>query len=178
MKSAPYCYVNIIISNDQSTIYKLPSGSTSINALLSPITPPRIHFCPNTFYSDHYINFINNLGSHQQFCAYFLKYKPIYFNRFKYLGKGFKLLYKRKRKLLNCIFGHSHLYWVKLQTVFAKRTRKYKFFFSVTNYNMYSAIINVLKKVKPINRYTLRGLRTYTHIWIKRKGRKSIATHF
>jgi len=40
-----------------------------------------------------------------------------------------------------------------------------------------TGMINILKRVKPINRYTLRGLRTYTHVWFKRKGRKSVATH-
>jgi hypothetical protein len=64
-----------------------------------------------------------------------------------------------------------------LQNTFLKKTKKYKFFFAAKNANSYNTFINILKKIKPINRYTLRGVRTYTHKWVKRKGRKSVATH-
>jgi hypothetical protein len=107
----------------------------------------------------------------------FDEYRPVYFERFKYVGKGFKLILKKKRNMFNCIFGHSHIYWVKLQKTIVKKTKKYRYMFVANNLNMYTNMLNILKQIKPINRYTLRGVRTYTHVWIKRKGRKSVATH-
>lgn len=104
-------------------------------------------------------------------------YKPVYFERFKYVGKGFKLIFKKKKNMFNCIFGHSHIYWVKLQNAVVKKTKKYRYMFVAKNLHIYTSMIDILKKIKPINRYTLRGVRTYTHVWIKRKGRKSVATH-
>jgi len=104
-------------------------------------------------------------------------YKPVYFERFRYVGKGFKLVLKRKRKFFNCVFGYSHIYWIKLKSILVKRTRKYKYMFVAQSHYIFIRTINILKKVKPINRYTLRGVRTYTHPWVKRKGRKSVATH-
>ncbi len=107
----------------------------------------------------------------------FVSYKPIYFGKFKYVGKGFKLIFKKKRNMFNCIFGYSHIHWVKLQQTFIKKTKKYKFMFVVKNKNTFNLFNNILKNIKPINRYTLRGVRTYNDAWIKRKGRKSVATH-
>jgi len=40
-------------------------------------------------------------------------FKPVYFERFRYIGKGFKLVIKRKKKFLHCVFGHSHIYLVR-----------------------------------------------------------------
>jgi hypothetical protein len=105
-----------------------------------------------------------------------LQYKPIYFERFKYVGKGFKLILKKK-KMFNCVFGYSHIYLFKLQTLIVKRTKKYKHVFIAPTQQCFLKAISLLRCIKPINRYTLRGVRTYTHIWYKRKGRKSVATH-
>ncbi len=91
-------------------------------------------------------------------------YKPIYFERFKYVGKGFKLILKRKKKFFNCVFGHSHIYWVIFRTIFTKKTKKYKFLFISKSYYLFNQMINILREIKPINRYTLRGVRTYTRV--------------
>jgi len=79
--------------------------------------------------------------------------------------------------MFNCIFGHSHIFWVKIQKTIIKKTKKYKYVFITYTFNMFLKTIYILKKIKPVNRYTLRGVRTYTHVWVKRKGRKSVATH-
>lgn len=150
-------------------VYKIP-----VYAVDDTSTP---FVCFDTLYStvtahefNKYTN-LNNVISSINSC------KPIYYNRFKYVGKGFKLIFKKKKKLFNCIFGYSHIYWIKLQNVLIKKTKKYKFAFIAKNLKKFTAFVDILKKIKPINRYTLRGVRTYNHIWVKRKGRKSVATH-
>lgn len=137
-----------------------------------------MHICANTGYSNTGVYFkesntVANSYLHEKLSTY----KPLYFERFKYVGKGFKLILKKKHKMFNCIFGHSHIYWVKLQQTIIKKTKKYRYMFVANNLQMYNNMLSILKKIKPINRYTLRGVRTYTHVWIKRKGRKSVATH-
>jgi len=171
----------VTINEDKSIIYKIPVGSKqcvdtrewSINN-----TDPFIYICLNTYYTETYVwGFSKLRKTIEQDTKYFLTYKPLYFNRLRYVGKGFKLLLKKK-KFFNCIFGHSHIYWVKIQNIKIKKTKKYKFFFVAKNISLFNKIVNILKKVKPINRYTLRGVRTYTHTWIKYKGRKSVAKYF
>ena len=133
--------------------------------------------CLNTHYFSQTLDYFSNTSNLTIINSKFKIYKPIYFNKFKYVGKGFKLIFKRKKNIFNCIFGYSHMYWVKLQNTFIKKTKKYKFLFLTKNIQNYNLFVNILRKIKPINRYTLRGVRTYTHSWIKRKGRKSVATH-
>jgi hypothetical protein len=107
----------------------------------------------------------------------FIDFKPVHYNRFRYVGKGFKMVLKKKKKLLKCIFGHSHLYLIKFQNTFIKKTKKYKFFYATQQKINLLNSTDILAKIKPINRYTLRGVRTYEKKWFKRKGRKSTATH-
>jgi len=152
-------------------IYKIPVGNNNLEKRT-------LFICFDTNYFTNILNYFSHDHKlHEKRNIKFTNYKPIYFNKFKYIGKGFKLIFKKKKKLFNCIFGYSHIYWVKLQNVLVKKTKKYKFFFATKNINNYNIFVNILKKIKPINRYTLRGVRTYTHKWVKRKGRKSVATH-
>jgi hypothetical protein len=166
-------YCLLIFDEIDHYIYKLHFGHKNVSS-----RSYSDHMCTDTFYintrsSDNFFD----KSVYNQTWKKFASYKPIHFDRFKYLGKGFKLVLKRKKYFYNCIFGHSHIYWVKLQKTFFKKTKKYKFFFMVRNSQLYWHIIDILKNIKPVNRYTLRGVRTYAHKWIKRKGRKSIATH-
>ncbi len=177
VKTGYNTYLLIVTSTHKPHVYNLPAGAFSRTPL--PAQCESIYLCLNTFYSQCFSNYVafykNRLLTAT--AVKFSYYKPIYFNRFKYVGKGFKLIFKKKKNFFNCIFGHSHIYWLKLQSIFVKKTKKYKYFFAGRNKNDYQTITQLLRNVKPINRYTLRGLRTYSHIWLKRRGRKSIATH-
>lgn len=173
-------YILIFYNMDSKLFYKIPAGSF-VNNLSSASTIKNdnfcgVHICENTSYNTNMLPVVK-LGIYKQLLVKHLDYKPVYFERFKYVGKGFKLILKKKRNMFNCIFGHSHIYWVKLQQIFVKKTKKYKYMFVAKNLTMHTNMLNILRKIKPINRYTLRGVRTYTHVWIKRKGRKSVATH-
>jgi hypothetical protein len=167
-------YFILFYDANHKCYYKIPVGFFTQNGSFQSST----HTCLNTFYSTTHLpiyessKFSKNITDEK-----LLTYKPVHFERFKYIGKGFKLILKRKRGMFNCIFGHSHIYWVRLQSIFIKRTKKYKYVFATHEKSVFIKMLNILKKIKPINRYTLRGVRTYTHVWIKRKGRKSVATH-
>lgn len=163
--------------DNKAVAYRLP---LPLHTEFEYLSLPRLYVCTNTNYcaniSHHNLTKTISMADDVQRHT-FKDYRPVHFDRFRYLGKGFKLIFKKKTRLFNCVFGYSHIYWIKLQSMFVKKTKKYKFFFSHSNPNLVSKLIKILKMVKPINRYTLRGLRTYQHVWIKRKGRKSVATH-
>jgi len=181
-----YAYTIILYNTQSHTFYKIPTGvHPTQNSRVNTITDTTnfnltklVHVCIDTYYSSVLTDIYSTVKQTKlQTAAKFMTYKPIYFERFKYLGKGFKLLLKKKRHMFNCIFGYSHIYWIKLQSLKVKRTKKYKYVFVAPNYQTFLKTIAIIKKIKPINRYTLRGVRSYTHVWIKRKGRKSVSTH-
>jgi hypothetical protein len=166
----------VVFDNTKQTFYKIPVGAHFNSKYIYKMQ--NMHICINTLYTTVQLPFnLSNIKHFNNLQNKLKYYKPIYFDRFKYVGKGFKLIFKKKKNMFNCIFGHSHIFWVKLQTTFIKKTKKYKYLFISQNKNVYTKTLAILKKIKPINRYTLRGVRTYSSIWTKRKGRKSIATH-
>jgi len=173
IKNIQNSYIVITSSNfnNNNYFYKIPSGFKNADGLAS-------YLSLDTLYSLYNTNYLLNECEGIKLLSNKLKIsKPLYYNRFKYVGKGFKLIFRKKKNLFNCIFGYSHIYWIKLQNTFIKKTKKYKFFYTVKNMQNFLIFDNILKTIKPINRYTLRGVRTYTKPWIKRKGRKSVATH-
>lgn len=193
-------------STEKEFFYKIPVGVSSFlkddvwinnnskitaNYVVNPRRKniSRVHMCWNTAYS---VTKQKSLGAridhptlsrvtpfHKKCIAVkYLTFRPFYFSKFRYIGKGFKLLFKKKKRFLNCVFGHAHLYWVKLQSLHVKKIKKYRFGFVAKTLTTFKVSLSILRHVKPINRYTLRGVRTYKHVWKKHKGRKSIATHF
>jgi hypothetical protein len=161
IKTSPHTYLIIIFNESTKTFYKIPVGF-AFNSIYK-FKGNNAHVCMDTLYTTVKLPF--NLPDIKNFAALDNKlknYKPIYFGRFKYVGKGFKLIFKKKKKMFNCIFGHSHIFWVKLQTTFIKKTKKYKYMFISNNKYVYAKTLAILKKIKPINRYTLRGVRTYS----------------
>lgn len=97
----------------------------------------------------------------------------LFFIKIRFIGKGFRLQSWRGSKTIRYTFGHSHIYLSRVQKLFYKRVSKYKYFF----FSFSKKLINIFKhqvvKVRPINAYTLRGLRVTKSVITKRKGRKS-----
>lgn len=96
-----------------------------------------------------------------------------FFKKIKFKGKGFRLTSYRKRTTLEFIFGHSHLYLLFMQQLHYKRFNKYRYIFYTKNKVVLDETIRRVVAVRPINVYTLRGLRATKMLVIKRKGRKS-----
>lgn len=95
-----------------------------------------------------------------------------YYNKIKFKGKGFRIKFFKKIKLIKLFFGKSHKTFFFLKNIKKKRINKYKFILYGLNKNK---IINISKKIiniKKINFYTLRGLRLSKQTIYKRKGKK------
>jgi len=96
-----------------------------------------------------------------------------FFFKIKFTGKGYRIQSFAKKKIMNFTFWHSHKLILSLGNTKYKRISKYKYFYEIFNLNKLNKIKNLFKKVKPINKYTLRGLRLTRTTIVKRKGRKS-----
>lgn len=96
-----------------------------------------------------------------------------FFTKIKFNGKGFRIQFFRKKKILNFTFGHSHIYMIYLNNVNIKKLSKAKYLLFTKNIKDVFYIKKLVNEIKPIDFYTLRGLRTSRLKIIKRKGRKS-----
>lgn len=85
---------------DNKHIYKIPLASFTANPFI----------CFDTSYSEVVFNYFAMDYKTKLSMTQVETQKPVYYNRFKYVGKGFKLIFKKKKKLFNCIFGYSHIY--------------------------------------------------------------------
>lgn len=97
----------------------------------------------------------------------------VFFTKIRFIGKGFRLQSWRNTKTIRYTFGHSHMYMSRVQKLCYKRVSKYKYFF----FSLSKKLVNLFKHqvvmVRPINPYTLRGLKVTKSTITKRKGRKS-----
>lgn len=95
-----------------------------------------------------------------------------YFNKIKFKGKGFRIKFFKKIKLIKFYFGKSHKTFMLLKNIKKKRISKYKFIlYSINKKKSKDASIKIIN-IKYINHYTLRGLRISKQIIYKRKGKK------
>lgn len=104
----------------------------------------------------------------------FLKtFEFYFFIKIKFKGKGFKIKFNKKLKIIKFYFGRSHITVFKLKKIKLKKVTKYKFI--LKSLNLWKLKTNSIKitKIKPINVYTLRGIRLSKQSISKRKGKKS-----
>lgn len=103
----------------------------------------------------------------------FLKSWSIYFfSKIKFKGKGFRIKFFKKIKLIKFYFGRSHKTFILLKNLKKKKINKYKF---ILFHLKKKKLINTNKliiNIKPLNIYTLRGLKLSRQIIYKRKGKK------
>lgn len=121
---------------------------------------------------DPKINWNNNLNF-KQINKFLKTFEFYFFIKIKFKGKGFKIKFNKKLKLIKFYFGKSHITFFKLKRIKLKKITKYKFI--LKNLNFVKLKTNAMKitNIKPINVYTLRGIRLAKQIIRKRKGKKS-----
>lgn len=118
------------------------------------------------------INYNNNLNF-KQINKFIKTFEFYFFIKIKFKGKGFKIKFNKKLKIIKFYFGKSHMTFFKLKKIKLKKITKYKFI--LKNLNFWKLKTNALKitKIKPVNVYTLRGIRLSKQMISKRKGKKS-----
>lgn len=104
----------------------------------------------------------------------FLKtFESYFFVKIKFKGKGFKIKFNKKLKLIKFYFGRSHMTFFKLNKIKLKKVTKYKFVLKGLNFSKLKRKSSEITWIKPVNVYTLRGIRLSKQIIRKRKGKKS-----
>ena len=124
---------------------------------------------------------ISNILLIHSYCNLYLKIILSYFFRLlfiklRFIGKGYKLIIK-KNKYHNLIlfnFGYSHRYYIYLYQFFSIQIAKTKFFFFGLNYFFLKIILHQLYLIKPLNIFTLRGLRFFKQCIFKKTGKISL----
>ena len=103
----------------------------------------------------------------------FLKSWDIFFFlKVKFKGKGFRIKFLKKLKLVKFFFGRSHKTFILFRLVLLKKINKYKFILKGLKKSKLIENAKKIVNIKPINYYTLRGLRKSRQIIFKRKGKK------
>jgi hypothetical protein len=72
------------------------------------------------------INFNNNLNF-KQINKFLKTFEFYFFIKIKFKGKGFKIKFNKKLKIIKFYFGRSHMTFFKLKKIKLKKITKYKF---------------------------------------------------
>lgn len=104
---------------------------------------------------------------------YLKTFEIYFFVKIKFKGKGFKIKFNKKLKLIKFYFGRSHITFFKLKKIKLKKITKYKFLLKSLNITKLKKSASKITYIKPVNLYTLRGIRVSRQFISKRKGKKS-----
>lgn len=96
--------------------------------------------------------------------------------KIKFTGKGYRITFRKKKKIIIFYFGHSHDTIILFRSVLLVQPHKYKFVIYKNSFQKLRQLAAKILKIKPMNIYTRRGLRGSQQIILKRKGKKSV--HF
>lgn len=102
-------------------------------------------------------------------------FENIFFNKIKFKGKGFRVRFKKKNKILKFTFGHSHINYIfiNFKKVKIKKLGKYKYIIKSKNKFILNKLSKDICKIRSINLFTKRGIRLGRQVVFKRKGKKS-----
>ena len=96
-----------------------------------------------------------------------------YYRKMRFTGKGYKIRKSRAKQSLKFYFGRSHKTYVFSGGLNFKRLSKYRLLLLANNRKRLNRIASLVLQVRPVNRYTKRGLRCTRHFILKRPGKKS-----
>jgi ribosomal protein L6P/L9E len=116
---------------------------------------------------------IENVFNLKKFTNFIKSWNYYFFKKIKFKGKGYKIKYLKKKKIMNFFFGKSHLTLFKYNHINVKKITKYKYLLKSNNLNKLSHLSKKIILIKPLNFYTSRGLRLSKQIVYKRKGKKN-----
>lgn len=154
----------MILKNDDAVFKHLVNGQ-NLDIYLDPET---LSICTKTA-------FLKTASVTDMFLynSYLNTLYQAFFRKIKFTGKGFRLTSFKKKRAFEFIFGYSHMYILYINKIFYKRYSKYKYIFFSKNSEQLKITSKEITNVKPLNVYTLRGLRETKATVVKRKGRKS-----
>ena len=96
-----------------------------------------------------------------------------YYKKIRFTGKGYKIRKSKAKRSLKFYFGRSHQTYVFSGGLNFKRLSKYRLLLLANNKKRLNRIARLVLCIRPVNRYTKRGLRCTRHFILKRPGKKS-----
>ena len=96
-----------------------------------------------------------------------------FFTKIKFTGKGYRMAFRKKKKIINFYFGHSHNTIIMFRSIILKKPHKYKFLVFSNSKKKLIFLNKMILNIKPINIFTKRGLRNSRQIIFKRTGKKA-----
>jgi len=114
----------------------------------------------------------NIIKFNNYFYNFIKSWDTYFFSKIKFKGKGFRIRFFKKIKLVKFFFGKSHKTFIFFKKIKTKRINKYKFIIKSLIKDKVSFNRNLIVNIRPLNKYTLRGLRSSKQIVFKRKGKK------
>ena len=106
------------------------------------------------------------------FFSFLKSWDIFFFSKIKFKGKGFRMRFFKKNKFVKFFFGKSHKTFILFKKLIMRRINKYKFILKSIKNNKIKINSNYAVNIRPLNLYTLRGIRTTRQIVFKRKGKK------
>lgn len=96
-----------------------------------------------------------------------------YYKKMRFTGKGYKIRKSRLKRSFKLYFGRSHRTYVFSGGLNFKRLSKYRLLLLTNNKKRLNRITSLVLLVRPVSKYTKRGLRCTRHFILKRPGKKS-----
>lgn len=119
--------------------------------------------CINNDFNKSYSTEINN---------FLISWDSFFFKKIKFVGKGFK--FKKKINNLFLFFNRAHKCFFIGNNIILRRLSKNKVILLKNNYKHLIYDCLIIKKIRWLNIYTKRGLRTVRQIVFKKRGKTAI----
>ncbi len=107
------------------------------------------------------------------FLNFFYSFNFIFFKKFKFIGKGYKIKKTKNKKSFKMFFGYSHKIFLIPSGLQLRKLTKYKLFIVTNNRLKEKNTTIIIQNIRKLNLFTKRGLRAIKQIVYKRPGKKS-----
>jgi hypothetical protein len=94
-----------------------------------------------------------------------------FFKKIIFKGKGYKVI--KKKKFLILLFNTSNITYLLLFNTICLKKSKSKYLLILKNYKTLQTLVNKVLKVKSLNTYTKRGLRSSKQLVYQKTGKSS-----
>lgn len=174
-----YSYINIppvienIIFKDKNNNINMVIYNNNKKMIIS-LDEKKFKFDPETNSLLIIKNFLNyeDKKNINKFHNFLKSWDMYFFNKIKFKGKGFRIRFFKKLRLVKFFFGKSHKSYIFYKKTIVKRINKYKFLIKNINKSVLMRNKKMTTNIRPMNLYTLRGIRCTRQIIGKRKGKK------
>lgn len=116
-------------------------------------------------------NYLINNSLNSTLSCYINSCCNFFFKKISFKGKGYKIVKKKNFLVLN--FNHSHITFIIFFKTIVIKLTKHKYALLLKNLNLLSYSTSLIKKIRPINIYTRRGIKLSKQKVYKKIGKRT-----